>query len=95
MYNPILLTSIFATDLDKQRLYICVSFLLFRNSVELSSPASYSSCNLFELRPLLYRHEFVFPSAWGVFISLLVWKGFYICKITFYIKNKQASPAQI
>ncbi len=45
----------------------------------------------------LYRCEFTFPSAWGLFITLLVWKGFYVCqkKEPFYIKNKQASPAQI
>ncbi len=35
-------------------------------------------------------------SAWHVFFSLLLWKGFYICqKYTFLYKNKQARPAQI
>ncbi len=56
---------------------------------------------LFELSPLQYRCEFTFPSAWGLFISLLVCKGFYNCqKIIFFIyfdkqTNKQASPAQM
>jgi len=35
---------------------------------------------LFELRPQLYRHGFTFPSAWGLFMSLLVWKCLYICQ---------------
>ncbi len=52
-------------------------------------------CNIVTF--LLFRREFTFPSAWNLLISLLVWKGFYICQkyIFFYIKNKQASPAQI
>ncbi len=32
----------------------------------------------------------------GVYISLLLWKGFYICKRrNLYFKNKQVSPVQI
>ncbi len=98
VFNPIILTSIFATDLrwfqfnltNKQKLYICVSFLLFLNSVELSSPASHSSA----------------PSTvqTGIYISFSLRcihftfgvKGFLHCKEKLaYIKNKQASPAQI
>ncbi len=33
---------------------------------------------LFELRPLIYTHSFTSLSDWGVFVSLLVWKGFHI-----------------
>ncbi len=51
--------------------------------------------SLFELRTLLYRCEFTFSLTWGLFISLLVWKGFFICqKYNFFNlkKIKQAQP---
>ncbi len=61
VFNAISLANVFATDLsmmqfNKQKWHICVSFLLLLNNVALSSPASYSSCDLFELLPVLYRH---------------------------------------
>ncbi len=88
VFYPILFTNVFATDLRWSNstilitkndtfvfpfcyCWIVLNFLLLC--------ASYSSCSLFELFPLLFRREFTFPLAWGICISL-----FYICKrITF------------
>jgi len=36
-----------------------------------------------------------FLLAWGLFISLLVWKGLNICKKRTFFLNKQASPVQV
>ncbi len=76
LFNPNLLTNVFAADLrwsnstiliSKNYSNICVCFFI----------AEVYWTFLFCV--LLYRCEFTFPSAWS-FISLLVWKGSYVCQ---------------